>query len=78
MNKDTTNTPPIENQFSRDDEGLNDFLFWVDDMGPASLRRVATGIECACIQAEQLAIAKHLRGRADRLEAAGVTKGALQ
>jgi len=77
MNTDTT-PPPTENPFTSDAEGLNGFLFFVDDMGPASLRRVAKGIEGLTNQPSALVMASNLRGRADRLEAAGITKGALQ
>ncbi len=71
----TNSTPATENALASDDEGLNSFLFWVNDMGPSSLRRVANGIEGISNQPSSLAKASLLRGRADRLEAAGVIEG---
>jgi len=64
VNNDTTNTPPTDNEFKR-------FLWFIDFMGPKSLRNVADGIETVCSNAQaNKELVKLVRERADKLEAA--------
>jgi len=61
MNTDTT--PTTDSEFKR-------FLWFIDFMGPKSLRNVADGIETVCNAEANKELVKLVRERADKLEAA--------
>ena len=64
MNNDTTTTtPPIDVEFKK-------FLWFIEFMGPKSLRNVADGIETVCNAEANKELVKLVRERASKLEAA--------